>query len=63
VKTRLFRARAQIQKDLARTADDNLSGVHRFLAERCDRIVSNVLVSLRGLPAREATTDSGLAEP
>jgi RNA polymerase sigma-70 factor, ECF subfamily len=47
VKTRLFRARAQIQKDLERQLEGSLGGVHRFLAERCDRVVLGVLGRLQ----------------
>jgi RNA polymerase sigma-70 factor (ECF subfamily) len=43
VKTRLFRARALLQKDLERRNDASLQGVHRFLAERCDRVVRTVI--------------------
>src|SRR5262249_18791293 len=43
VKTRLFRARALLQKQLERRTDASLSDVHRFLGERCDRVVRKVL--------------------
>jgi RNA polymerase sigma-70 factor (ECF subfamily) len=62
VKTRLFRARAQIQKDLECRFDGGLGGVHRFLAERCDRVVVEVLARLQAAPAREAAADLGSAE-
>jgi RNA polymerase sigma-70 factor, ECF subfamily len=55
VKTRLFRARAQIQKDLERQLDGSLNDVHRFLAGRCDRVVAGVLARLSG-PAVEPDT-------
>jgi RNA polymerase sigma-70 factor (ECF subfamily) len=43
VKTRLHRARAILQKELERRTDASLGDVHRFLAERCDRVVAAVL--------------------
>lgn len=50
VKTRLFRARAQIQKELEQRFTGSLGDVHRFLAERCDRVVIGGLARIRALP-------------
>jgi len=49
VKTRLFRARAQIQKELERQLTGSLGDVHRFLAERCDSVVVGGLARIRVL--------------
>jgi RNA polymerase sigma-70 factor, ECF subfamily len=54
VKTRLFRARAQLQKDLERQANGSFHEVHKFLAQRCDRVVAGVLERIRALPSRPA---------
>jgi RNA polymerase sigma-70 factor (ECF subfamily) len=48
VKTRLFRAREMVHKDLAQRAESTLVSVHRFLAERCDRVVAAVLSRIAG---------------
>lgn len=46
VKTRLFRARALLRADLEARIDDGLPAVHRFAAERCDRVVAAVLARI-----------------
>jgi RNA polymerase sigma-70 factor (ECF subfamily) len=46
VKTRLHRARALLQRELEQRTDASLVEVHRFLAERCDRVVRQVLARL-----------------
>jgi RNA polymerase sigma-70 factor (ECF subfamily) len=46
VRTRLFRARAQLREALDRDIDSARSGVFGFDGARCDRIVANVLAQL-----------------
>jgi RNA polymerase sigma-70 factor (ECF subfamily) len=43
VKTRLHRARAKLQENVLARTDEALPEVHRFLGERCDRIVAGVM--------------------
>lgn len=43
VKTRLFRARAILQRELLQHAETKRSGVYSFMGERCDRMVAAVL--------------------
>jgi RNA polymerase sigma-70 factor (ECF subfamily) len=50
VKTRLFRARALLHDDLERRANASFEEVHRFLAERCDRLVRGVMSGLPVAP-------------
>ena len=50
VRTRLFRARAQLREALAREMDLAALDVFRFDGERCDRIVARVLAQLANLP-------------
>ncbi|NUO47694.1 MAG: RNA polymerase sigma factor [Polyangiaceae bacterium] len=52
VKTRLFRARAQLHEAMERELAPALSNVHRFLAERCDRLVRGVMARLALLPTQ-----------
>jgi len=48
VRTRLFRARAQLRQALERDVDRASMEVFAFAGDRCDRIVSGVLARLRG---------------
>ena len=43
VKTRLFRARALLQRELLEHAETQRSGVYSFMGERCDRITVAVM--------------------
>lgn len=46
VKTRLFRARGLLQREIRSRIDAGLHGVHRFHLQRCDRVVARVLERL-----------------
>jgi RNA polymerase sigma-70 factor (ECF subfamily) len=60
VRTRLFRARAQLREALARDMDMATIDVFSFAGERCDRIVAGVLArscaSAPGSPADAPST-------
>ncbi len=51
VRTRFFRARAQLRESLARDFDVALGQAFHFAGERCDRITESVLARLRESPA------------
>src|SRR5690606_2859828 len=48
VKTRLHRARRMLRAELEQAVELSLSDVHRFLGERCDRVVAGVLARITG---------------
>ncbi len=47
IKTRLFRAKALLRKQINARTSDALSSVYHFAGDRCDRIVSNVMERIR----------------
>jgi len=50
VKTRLFRARATLRRDLMERMRSTAPEVFRFYRPRCDRVVVSVLARIAGLP-------------
>jgi len=59
VKTRLHRARAQLQKRLETHTESALRQTHRFYMERCDRVVAAVLARLAAQRLGGDTPDLG----
>lgn len=54
VRTRYFRARAQLREAIEREFDLGLRDAFAFAGERCDRIVAGVLARLDDDPAHDA---------
>ncbi len=52
VKTRLFRARAHLRRDLTTRIGGEAAGAFQFHATRCDRIVERVMARIATLPSQ-----------
>ncbi|MEJ7734140.1 MAG: RNA polymerase sigma factor [Polyangiaceae bacterium] len=59
VKTRLFRARARLQQQLASELDGGVAEVFAFHLVRCDRVVEGAFARIRAAAAPAATAAAG----